>query len=137
MVAFYGCTSLKSLPLSPTFDPYGKAFAGSGIEILRINLRKIYAYLDSGAIFADAPSLKQVWFDGVKSGCFTADAFTGLTQEVHFYFYNMTYEEVVKMVGNDTWFTNACENAKFFFKGEIPDDVIPPEGVVLPKEEER
>ena len=130
--AFYGCTSLKSLPLSPTFDPYGKAFAGSGIEILRINLRKSYAYLNSGAIFADAPSLKQVWFDGVKSGCFTADAFTGLTQEVNFYFYNMTYEEVVKMVGNDTWFTNACENAKFFFKGEIPDDVIPPEGVVLP-----
>jgi hypothetical protein len=40
----------------------------------------------------------------------------------------MTYDDLVDWIGDDTWFKNASENAKFYFADEIPAGKQPPTG---------
>ena len=57
-----------------------------------------------------------------------ADSFQNIATEVNVYFYNHTYEEIVKLVGNDAWFKFASEKVTFYFKDTMPEDVELPEG---------
>ena len=117
---FYGCTSLTVLPIMGN-NSYveGTPFAGTGLEVLHFATAK---YFRSGANFAGMKNLKSVFFKqtGIQ---FYADSFTNLESEVNFYFYNMTYEEMVKAAGNDDWYTNADKKAHFYFKDTMPEGV--------------
>ena len=124
--AFYGCEKLKEIPFttSSQLTFYGSAFAGSGFETLHFNTTKLVI---SGAIpFAGMTNLKQIFMKfGAYSGM-NAETFTGIGSEVNVYFYNHTKEQIVKMAGNDAWFTEADEGVTFYFKDTMPDDVKVP-----------
>ena len=129
---FDGCTSLKDVTFyASTVYIYGNAFENTGMEVMHIKASSMLR-LYNGNNFAGMPNLKELWLVA-KASTFTADTFENLASDVNIYFYEQTYEEVVALCG-EAWFKNASKKAHFFFKGEIPEGVVPPEGVVLPTE---
>jgi hypothetical protein len=79
-------------------------------------------------VFSGADALRDVWFVGAMEGDVTFDAntFIELDHDINFYFTDLTYDELVELIGDDEWFKNADENAKFYFKGDIPAGKQPP-----------
>jgi len=119
-----GCTSLEALPIfSSGTKFYGSPFAGCDFEVL--HFQNISSF--EGAIFAGMKNLKSVFIKKYSTLKLYAETFTNLENDVNIYFYNMTYEEVVKAAGNDFWYTNADAKAHFYFKDTMPDDVVIPE----------
>ena len=130
--SFDGCSSLKNITFNASSAYiYGNAFENTGFESMHIKVSTTLR-MYNGNNFAGMPNLKELWLVA-KASTFTADTFENLASDVNIYFYEQTYEEVVALCG-EAWFKNASKKAHFFFKGEIPEGVVPPEGVVLPTE---
>ena len=127
--ALNGNTAMKYLVLA-NGALKGKCFAGSALETVVLkNMGTIGGAGD--LVFADAPNLKNVWI-GERTGSswkIRDSAFSELADEMNFYFYDMTYDEVLALVGSDAWYTNADKKAHFYFKDTIPADVEWPEDI--------
>lgn len=118
---FNGCAGLEKLPDRNPMHIEGAPFVGSGLKVLHFTRVSDFS---KGATFAGMPELEAIF---IKSGKVNAETFTNLETEVKIYFYNLTYDEVVKASGNEDWFTNADPKAQFFFKDTMPEDVQIPE----------
>jgi hypothetical protein len=118
---FVGCAGLEKLPDRNPMHIEGAPFVGAGLKVLHFTRVNDFS---KGATFAGMPELEAIF---IKSGKVNAETFTNLETEVKIYFYNLTYDEVVKASGNEDWFTNADPKAQFFFKDTMPEDVQIPE----------
>jgi len=124
---FNGLSAMKYIHLSKeSMILFGvDIFAGSGIETVAITgLMRTW-----DAAFANAENLKNVWIGTASNLILEATTFTNLKDDVNFYFYDLTYDEVVAKVGNANWFKNADEKAHFYFKDTIPAGTEIPEDV--------
>ena len=107
----------------------GLSFAGSAIETVVVTQAEGIYSGSYGGPFSGTTNLKNVWIS--SNGCLyiDEDAFVDLDTDINFYFYDMTYEELVEEIGDDAWFTNASSKAHFYFKDTMPTDVEIPEDV--------
>ena len=119
---------MKKLYLTgSTITFMGPAFAGSSIETVIIKSLGMLAD-SNGSPFSGSPNLKHVWFGVEGFPMIWSDAFTNMEYDVNFYFYTLTYDEVVERLGSD-WMEEASEKAHFYFKDTIPADVEWPEEI--------
>ena len=123
---FSGCTSLKYIMTS--FQLPARFLAGSSVEV--VHVKRFYTFLTKDS-FAGAEKLRELWFagDNVAKNSIPADAFSTFTKDVNVYFYNHTLDEIVALVGNDTWYKNANDKVHFYFKDTMPTDVVWPEEI--------
>jgi hypothetical protein len=136
--AFRGCTKLKEVPVSCSYEIYigSGAFADSGVERLLINNLGSLNSGTSGGLLKDS-TLKQVFIGQLneRGSSIAADTFQGAKGEVNVYFFYYTCEEIAAIFnGNMGWYENADENVHFYFKDTMPSDVELPEGAELPGE---
>ena len=141
--SLYGLSSISDFSKIPLItEEYtsvvGRAFEGTAFETLVLpNVDGFWTDMyNVSQTFSGAAKLKEVWITPLE-GCIVLyeDNFINLANDVNFYFYTMTKDELIEMCG-DGWLINADEKAHFYFKDTIPEDVEIPEGVVLPSEEE-
>jgi len=99
------------------------AFQNSALET--ITLHRGIKYLGNYA-FAGMKNLKQLFVSNVELQM-EMYTFADLAGDVDIYFYEHTKEEIVKMCGNDVWFTNASETANFYFKDTMPEGIVIPQ----------
>ena len=114
---------------------YGPCFRNSNIEVAVIDIHgsvtvetnEYYGEPGQG-IFSGAKALRDVWFIGSMEGdvSFDPNTFVDLDHDINFYFTDLTRDELIELIGDDEWLKNADENAKFYFKGEIPAGKEPP-----------
>ena len=117
---FYGCATLKHIKFgSGVSDLYKNALYGTGIEVLKVTGVKNF---DKGPAFAGMAKLKQLFIsnDSLKMD---ENTFKELACDVDIYFYEHTREEVIKLIGNDSWLTGADAKAHFYFKDTMPEGV--------------
>ena len=122
--AFYGCTSLKEIPVYKTVTFEDSAFDASGMETLIIKGTKVT--FQGNAPFENS-NLKEVFIGVTSFSGMKEETFTGFNGEVNVYFYNLTKEEVIEKAGNSAWFDEADENVHFYFKDTMPEGVEVPE----------